>query len=233
MIDERIRLLLVPICAGGTLIGRSLGPNLYRVKRYGNFHVDVERAELGNKLVMRPIEGRDRVHFWWYDGSGIPCFFAAVSCAAMWNPGKQTDPLGWNENGQTGAKRSANDPDAWQAARMPLTLAEFEADDSMWPDVPNHSSEGTETPMSDGDTIDKVYAPFTAEQVQHLNAFQADGLMHPFTCPKAARPDEDPYHSVESVLVATTDGWVCPVDGCTYTQDWAHSFMAAWTSAGR
>jgi hypothetical protein len=27
-------------------------------------------------------------------------------------------------------------------------------------------------------------------------------------------------------LVATTDGWTCPQEGCGYTQAWAHDFMA-------
>lgn len=58
-------------------------------------------------------------------------------------------------------------------------------------------------------------APWTDEQVDHLNAFQRSGAFHPFTCGKC-RND----------LVATTGGWICPTTDCGYTQDWAHEFMA-------
>lgn len=70
----------------------------------------------------------------------------------------------------------------------------------------------------------KVYAPFTVDQVEHLNAFQRDGVMHPFTCPQ--REEFVPDHPTGSVLLATIAGWVCPTEGCHYTQDWAHNFMA-------
>jgi hypothetical protein len=66
----------------------------------------------------------------------------------------------------------------------------------------------------------KTYAPFTVEQVNHLNGFQGDGWIHPFTCPNE--------HPDKSDLVATTAGWVCPVEGCDYTQDWAHTHMTSW-----
>lgn len=57
-------------------------------------------------------------------------------------------------------------------------------------------------------------APFTPEQVESLNGFQRCGCFHPFTCGKC-RND----------LIATEQGWVCQ-NGCDYTQDWAHDFMA-------
>lgn len=63
-------------------------------------------------------------------------------------------------------------------------------------------------------------SPWTDEQVKNLNAFQACGFMHPFTCGNdQCRCD----------LTATNAGWVCP--RCDYTQDWAHDFMASgeWT----
>ena len=63
-------------------------------------------------------------------------------------------------------------------------------------------------------------APFTEEQVEHLNAWQANQNRHPFTCGQcrdAGLPGQCP-------LTATVDGWICPT--CDYTQDWAHDFMA-------
>ncbi len=75
--------------------------------------------------------------------------------------------------------------------------------------------------------MDIVWAPFTAEQVEALNAYQVDGWMHPFTC----GPCRDTLGTItpdgaldDRLLVATVDGWVCPT--CDYTQNWAHAFMA-------
>ena len=61
----------------------------------------------------------------------------------------------------------------------------------------------------------KLEKPFSEEQVRGLNAYQDAGRFHPFTCGNDSR---------HANLVATTDGWVCP--DCSYTQDWAHGFMA-------
>lgn len=63
-----------------------------------------------------------------------------------------------------------------------------------------------------------VLAPFSAGQVLALNVYQAERLMHPFTC--------ETDHSGGRDLVATLRGWVCLK--CCYTQDWAHAFMADW-----
>lgn len=60
-------------------------------------------------------------------------------------------------------------------------------------------------------------APWTADQVDALNALQRSGAFHPFTCPgHDGRGDR--------TLVATRGGWICP--HCEYTQDWAHEQMA-------
>jgi len=66
-----------------------------------------------------------------------------------------------------------------------------------------------------------LQAPWTAAQVDNLNAYQAAGYFHPFTC---GRRDE--HRDNPGVLVATVDGWHCPADGCPYVQTWAHGFMA-------
>lgn len=62
-----------------------------------------------------------------------------------------------------------------------------------------------------------IKAPWTPEQVAALNAYQALGFVHEFTCLEDHGPDS-------RVLVAATDGWICP--SCDYTQDWAHDAMA-------
>jgi len=64
--------------------------------------------------------------------------------------------------------------------------------------------------------MEKITTPFSDEAVANLNAWQQSGEIHPFTCgnPKC-----------RAVLAATKDGWVCPIPGCGYTQNWAHDFM--------
>jgi hypothetical protein len=75
---------------------------------------------------------------------------------------------------------------------------------------------------------DFIHAPFTEEQVASLNGYQSCGVMHPFTCggtrgDKAHRAYAKRHGGDEGQLVATKDGWKCPV--CDYCQDWAHAFM--------
>ena len=65
----------------------------------------------------------------------------------------------------------------------------------------------------------QINAPFTPEQVESLNGFQQSGYWHPFTC--GGKVDGK---DCRSILRATENGWVC--DHCSYTQDWAHDFMA-------
>lgn len=67
-------------------------------------------------------------------------------------------------------------------------------------------------------TMTIVTAPFSHEQVINLNAWQRAPNVHPFTC--------GVDHPSSVSLVATTAGWVCSVPTCSYTQDWAHDFMA-------
>ncbi len=65
----------------------------------------------------------------------------------------------------------------------------------------------------------KIKAPFTADQIRKLNAWQQKPYVHPFTCGNDSR---------HGVLVAAADGWHCP--DCDYAQPWAHDFMAQSTS---
>jgi hypothetical protein len=67
---------------------------------------------------------------------------------------------------------------------------------------------------------ERIVAPWNNATARALNAFQQRKDMHPFTCPEE--------HKVDGVysLVASGDGWFCPDDGCGYTQNWAHAFMA-------
>lgn len=60
---------------------------------------------------------------------------------------------------------------------------------------------------------------FTDDQVKSANEYQQKGYFHPFTC----------GNHCGAVLVLTPDGWICPTEGCGYTQDWAHRFMLDWS----
>jgi hypothetical protein len=75
----------------------------------------------------------------------------------------------------------------------------------------------------------KLTAPFSADTIAKLNAWQQSGMFHPFTCggdrSDAAHQAYAKEHGGDlGQLVATPNGWICPV--CGYKQNWAHSFMA-------
>lgn len=63
---------------------------------------------------------------------------------------------------------------------------------------------------------DLVRAPWTPQQVDNLNAWQARGNVHPYTC------TGDHGDQRERTLLATEEGWICRT--CGYTQDWAWEF---------
>jgi len=63
-----------------------------------------------------------------------------------------------------------------------------------------------------------LHAPWTDEEVQLLNASQANVKIHPFTCGRE--------HTTHQILKASPEGWTCPAPGCTYEQRWALRAMA-------
>ncbi|MEE1838134.1 hypothetical protein [Streptomyces sp. SP17KL33] len=65
-----------------------------------------------------------------------------------------------------------------------------------------------------------IAAPWTDEQVANLNRHQSAGILHPFTCGRREHHPDNP-----GVMVAATDGWHCPADGCGYRQSWAFPAM--------
>jgi hypothetical protein len=77
--------------------------------------------------------------------------------------------------------------------------------------------------MSYGEPPPKLTVPFSADQVESLNAYQLSGFFHEFTCGNPDCPGES------AILIATGAGWECPASGCGYTQDWAHVMMADWS----
>lgn len=85
---------------------------------------------------------------------------------------------------------------------------------------------GTTEPDENSIKTQRLDAPWTDEQVEALNRFQASGVMHGFTCGGSVH-DNQPLGTSRPLLLARRDGWVC-VGGvdCDYRQSWAHSFMA-------
>lgn len=92
--------------------------------------------------------------------------------------------------------------------------------------------------------MNKTFAPWSDEQIAALNKFQLAPWAHPFTCgyrhvyhwTPGTMPtvwdEEDLYEKLgENLrfshvrLVATPSGWICPVELCTYEQDWAYEAM--------
>lgn len=61
-----------------------------------------------------------------------------------------------------------------------------------------------------------IKAPWPNKLVNTLNKFQASVMFHPYTCGNRG----DGNHLDTDVLVATTEGWTCPI--CDYTQNWCH-----------
>ena len=64
-------------------------------------------------------------------------------------------------------------------------------------------------------------APWSDDQVASLNAYQHSDVMHPFTGERGSDGEE-------TVLIATSAGWVTRVGG-PVVQTWAHQFMADWS----
>lgn len=56
---------------------------------------------------------------------------------------------------------------------------------------------------------------WTEEEVAALNAHQANGRVHPYTC-----PGDEPRCKNQRNLIATPNGWVCQCG--EYRQGWAH-----------
>jgi hypothetical protein len=87
----------------------------------------------------------------------------------------------------------------------------------------------------------KIYPPWTADECVALNRWQFSGTVHPFThCApgvfSAPRIDSSNEGAAplpigprgylgHARLVATPEGWVCPMEMCGGEQDWAWDFM--------
>ena len=64
-----------------------------------------------------------------------------------------------------------------------------------------------------------VFAPFDADQIASLNAYQLSNVGQPFVC------GNDASHYL--LVAFFDDGWRC-LD-CDYTEEWAWAWMADWS----
>jgi len=77
----------------------------------------------------------------------------------------------------------------------------------------------------------KVLAPWTADQVASLNAYQTAGYVHPFTSNAGGVLGEGLNLlnlGPKINLIATVEGWVVDIDG-PVVQTWTHDFMCDWS----
>lgn len=96
-----LRELLKPIATTGDLqIGLVEGG--WRIKRTDWHYIDVLRMLFSFRVVTTPINFPavyDR--HWCYNGNDAATLIRAVVAAAMWDGRDDTEPTGWNKNGQT------------------------------------------------------------------------------------------------------------------------------------
>ncbi len=62
---------------------------------------------------------------------------------------------------------------------------------------------------------------FSQEKIDELNKQQLDNNYHPYTCDRRSKCCEVNQDKTKNgVLIATTDGWICPCG--KYKQNWYH-----------
>lgn len=68
------------------------------------------------------------------------------------------------------------------------------------------------------------FMPWTKEVVDKLNEHQRSDQVHPYTCGNNRADEAHRKYALDNnlhdwgILLATEQGWVCPV--CDYTQNW-------------
>lgn len=81
---------------------------LWRVKTSadGRHHIDVVRMIFNWRVATTPVATPYVFARWWcYKGTGPAAFVTAALAALAWDGSDNTEPAGWNKNGQTGEWR--------------------------------------------------------------------------------------------------------------------------------
>lgn len=103
--EEELHALLKPISTTGELKICMIEGG-WRIKQTQHHYIDVMRMMFNYRIVTTPVSFPmvyDR--HWCYQGTDSRAFTHAVVAAAMWDGSDDTEPEGWNKNGQTGEWR--------------------------------------------------------------------------------------------------------------------------------
>jgi hypothetical protein len=120
--DYTLRDLLTPVCPLGTADSLILewvqDGTLFRVKQVPGYFLDIAPMLVNYRLCTTWIDDQSRYdRFWCYAGSGRATWMAAVLAATMWDGSDETEPMGWNKNGQSSEFREPEHPQVWQNSR--------------------------------------------------------------------------------------------------------------------
>lgn len=71
-------------------------------------YVDVLQMLLNYRIVLTPVDDDScYVRHWCYSGNTPSDFLRTMLAAIAWDGSLDTDPVGWNKNGQTGERKAA------------------------------------------------------------------------------------------------------------------------------
>ncbi len=80
----------------------------YRIKEnaVGTHYVDILAMIVNYRIVLTPKDDPTcYVRYWCYSGNDLAAFIVVMLAAFAWDGALDSEPLGWNKNGQTGERR--------------------------------------------------------------------------------------------------------------------------------
>jgi hypothetical protein len=110
-----LREFLTPLVGPGALLVEPVDGG-WRIVRTEHHFVDVQRMMHNYRITTTPVDVPyiyDR--YWCYAGTTPDTFTATIIAAAMFDGELESDPLGWNKNGQTQTWRSPGSPGTFQS----------------------------------------------------------------------------------------------------------------------
>jgi hypothetical protein len=107
VMQESGAVAMSPLKAGGEVYG-------WRVKETSAHFIDV-LVQIYNYRIARTPKACPLTcdRYYCYAGKGPATLLAAVLAASAWDGGDDTEPPGWNKNGQTGEWREPGSEDDW------------------------------------------------------------------------------------------------------------------------
>lgn len=111
-VDAELRTLLIQVelmtLSDLDYLGMTHTGHGWRVKEAGGYLIEVMPMLSSWRLHTIPKNGGPWAwseRYWCYQGTGLLSFTRAVLAAAAWDGADDTEPPGWNRNGQTGEWR--------------------------------------------------------------------------------------------------------------------------------